>query len=156
MSDNQMIVYGNVGTEVELREAGSFAWAMFRVGSTPRYYDRQQGGWRDLPTVWVTVKAARTLAHHAAASLRLGDPVVVIGRLRTHSWEDKQSGELHRRDVLEATTVCHDLSRGTTTFQRVESTPPPEQAPQDGEAVAAFERSHGVPEAAPQAEAVPA
>ncbi|WP_370615099.1 single-stranded DNA-binding protein [Mumia sp. Pv 4-285] len=154
MSDNQMTVYGNVGTPVELRESGSFAWAMFRVGSTPRYYDRQQGGWRDLPTVWITVKAARTLAQNAATSLQLGDPVVVLGRLRTHTWQDKESGEEHRRDVLEATAVCHDLNRGTTTFRRNEPAPTVETPSQEGEAVAAFESTHAVPDLRAEAVAV--
>ncbi|KAA1418117.1 single-stranded DNA-binding protein [Mumia zhuanghuii] len=154
MSDNQMTVYGNLGTPVELRESGSFAWAMFRVGSTPRFYDRQQGGWRDLPTVWITVKAARTLAQNAAASLQLGDPVVVLGRLRTHAWKDKESGEEHRRDILEATAVCHDLNRGTTTFRRNEPAPTAEAPSQEGEAVAAFESTHAVPDQRPEPVAV--
>ncbi|MGH1565117.1 single-stranded DNA-binding protein [Mumia sp. DW29H23] len=154
MSDNQMTVYGNLGTAVDLRESGSFAWAMFRVGSTPRIFDRNQGGWRDLETVWITVKATRALAHNAAASLEVGDPVVVIGRLRTHTWEDKETREQHRRDVLEATAVCHDLNRGTTTFCRNEPSATPEAAPNEGEAVAAFESTHVVTDPAPRGEAV--
>ncbi|MBW9208285.1 single-stranded DNA-binding protein [Mumia sp. zg.B21] len=154
MSDNQMTVYGNLGTPVDLRESNGFAWAMFRVGSTPRYYDRQQGGWRDLETVWITVKATRALAQNAAASLALGDPIVVIGRLRTHSWQDRETGEQHCRDVLEATAVCHDLNRGTTEFHRNEPAATPEPAGGEGQAVAAFESTHVVDGGAPRGEPV--
>ncbi|MFD1827200.1 MULTISPECIES: single-stranded DNA-binding protein [Mumia] len=153
MSDNQMTVYGNLGTPVDYRESKGFGWAMFRVGSTPRFFDRQQGRWRDLETVWITVKASRTLAQNVAASLKTGDPVVVIGRLRSHTWEDKDTREQHQRDVLEATAVCHDLNRGTSTFTRNEPAAVQEQASSDGEAVAEFESSHTAP--APGARAEP-
>ena|SRR5699024_9123377 len=121
MSDNQIIVYGNVGTEVECRSSNGFQWAMFRVASTPRFLDRQRG-WQDLETVWFTVKVTRQLAKNASSSLRVGHPVVVVGRLRTHVWED-EAKQTQQRDVLEATAVCHDLGRGTTTFERHEPEP---------------------------------
>lgn len=117
MSDNQITVYGNVGTEVDCRDSNGFQWAMFRLGSTPRSYDRQRG-WQDLETVWFTVKVIRQLAKNVATSLQVGDPVVAIGRIRTHVWEDEDTKEVHRRAVLEATSVSHDLSRGTTRYTR--------------------------------------
>lgn len=140
--DNQMIVYGNVGTPVDFRDNKGFQWAMFRVGSTPRYYDRQQGTWRDLETVWVTVKVTRTLAQNVATSLNLGDPIVVIGRMRTHTWENKETKETHRRDVIEAHAVCHDLNRGTTAYRRSEPQSDAEPAASEGETLEQFERKH--------------
>ncbi|PJJ54190.1 single-strand DNA-binding protein [Mumia flava] len=143
MSDNTMTVYGHVGTEVDFRESNAFCWAMFRVGSTPRYFDRKQGIWRDLETVWITVKATRTLAENVKASLTVGEPVVVIGRIRTHTWQDPTTRETQRRDVLEATAVCHDLNRGTTTFRRNEQPAATEATASEGEVVRAFEASQG-------------
>lgn len=156
MSDNQMIVYGNLGTEVDYRESKGFGWAMFRLGSTPRIFDRNLGRWRDLETVWITVKASRTLGQNVASSLKVGDPVVVVGRLRSHTWEDKETREQHQRQVLEATVVGHDLNRGTGTFTRNEPAAVQEQSTSDGEAVAEFESTHAGPPPGPRPEPVPA
>jgi single-strand DNA-binding protein len=120
MSDVTVTVFGYVGTEVEFRGGnGKAERAMFRIGSTPRYYDRAAREWRDSETVWLTVKAWRDLARNVASSINKGEPVVVVGKLRTSVWTSDDGVE-HRRDVLEATTVAHDLARGTSAFHRAE------------------------------------
>lgn len=118
MSDVLMTVVGYVGTDVDYREGnGTGARAMFRVGSTPRFFDRNQGAWRDQETVWVTVKAWRTLAQNVSSSVRKGEPVIVVGKMRAQVWKDEH-GEPRRREVLEATSVGHDLTRGTSAYLR--------------------------------------
>lgn len=118
MSDVHMTLVGYVGTDVDYRDGnGTGARAMFRVGSTPRFFDRQHGAWRDQETVWVTVKAWRSLAQNVSSSVRKGEPVIVVGKVRTQVWQDEH-GETRRRDVLEATAVGHDLGRGTSAFLR--------------------------------------
>ena len=120
MSDVTVTMFGYVGSDVEFCNGGGGAdRAIFRVGSTPRFYDRAQGSWRDLETVWITVKAWRALAHNVASSISKGDPVVVVGKLRAQVWQG-EDGQQRRRDVLEASTVCHDLAKGTTAFRRAE------------------------------------
>ena len=122
MSDVTVTVFGYVGSDVEFHGSGNGSdRAIFRVGSTPRFFDRAQGSWRDLETVWLTVKAWRALAHNVASSIHKGDPVVVVGRMRTQVWTDKE-GQQQRREVLEASTVCHDLAKGTSAFRRSERT----------------------------------
>ena len=118
MGDVQVTVVGYVGTDIDYREGnGTGARAMFRVGSTPRFYDRNQGAWRDQETVWLTVQAWRTLAQNVMSSVRKGEPVIVVGKLRAHAWKDDE-GEIRRRHVLEATSVGHDLTRGTSAYLR--------------------------------------
>lgn len=119
MQDNQITISGYVGTAVEYRDQNGPPWAMFRIGSTPRYFDRQFNAWRDLETTWVTVKVTRDLARNIADSLKVGEPVLVTGKLRTQLWESKE-GESRRSEVLHANAVCHDLNRGTSIFQRVD------------------------------------
>lgn len=120
MSDVTVTLFGYVGSDVEFHGEGNGTdRAIFRVGSTPRFFDRAQGSWRDLETVWVTVKTWRALAHNVTSSIHKGDPVVVVGKLRAQVWVDKE-GQQQRRDVLEATTVCHDLAKGTSAFRRSE------------------------------------
>lgn len=122
MSEVTVTMFGYVGSDVEFHGEGNGTdRAIFRVGSTPRFFDRAQGSWRDLETVWVTVKAWRALAHNVASSIHKGDPVVVVGKMRTQVWVDKE-GQQHRRDVVEASTVCHDLAKGTSAFRRSERT----------------------------------
>ena len=118
-SDNILTFHGNVGTPVDLREGAAVPWVLFRVASTPSTWDQASRSWRDLPTTWMSVKAFRQLAQNAADSLSVGDPVVVIGRLRTETWTSKD-GELRESTVLDATLVAHDLTRGVTRFRKVD------------------------------------
>lgn len=121
MHDVQMTVSGYVGTNVDFRSSNGNGHdrATFRLGSTPRYRDRRDGEWHDHETVWMTVKVWRTLAQNVSSSVQRGEPVVVVGRLRAETW-DGEDGQPHRRDVLEASMVAHDLNRGTTAFRRNE------------------------------------
>ena len=121
MYDAMLTIGGYVGTDVEFWEGnGSGALAVFRLGSTPRWFDRSSGSWRDQETVWLTVKAWRGLAHNVKASVGKGEPVVVHGRLRASRWKDEETGEDRSRTVIEAVAVGHDLNRGTTAYRRTE------------------------------------
>jgi single-strand DNA-binding protein len=121
-NDNTMTFHGRVGTKVELRE-GSVPWVLFRVASTPSYFDQVTRTWRDLETIWISVKAWRSLAQNAADSLEVGDPVVVIGKVRTEKWTT-QDGQPRESTVLEANLIGHDLTWGVTKLQRVDRQPP--------------------------------
>lgn len=121
-NDNTMTFHGRVGTQVELREGG-VPWVLFRVASTPSYFDPATRTWRDLETIWISVKAWRNLAQNAAESLEVGDPIVVIGKLRTEKWTT-QDGQPRESTVLEANLIGHDLTWGVTKLQRVDRQPP--------------------------------
>jgi single-strand DNA-binding protein len=112
---------GYVGGDVEYRN-NTVATASFRLACTPRI--RRGGDWSDGETTWLTITCFRSLAEHAASSVRKGDPVIVIGRLRTQVWV--KDGVQQERTVLEALTIGHDLTRGTSAFNRSERTPVPE------------------------------
>ena len=117
---------GYVGGEVEVRN-GSGTVASFRLACTPRV--RRNGDWVDGNTTWLTVTCFRTLAEHAAASIKKGDPVIVVGKLRTSVW--RKNEETVERLTLEATTLGHDLNRGTATFRRIERVSMPEDREAD-------------------------
>lgn len=90
--------------------------ARFRMVSQPRRYDATAGGFIDLDSSYVTVLAWRSLANHLNTSLRKGDPVLVVGRLRVREWEHE--GRTGVAVEVDATAVGHDLSRGVSRFSR--------------------------------------
>jgi single-strand DNA-binding protein len=128
-----LTVNGHIGGEVELRrtQQGNIARATFRLACTPRVH--RQGNWTDDPTTWLTVICWRSLAEHVTDSLAKGDPVIVVGKVRTQAWTDDDGP--HERMVIEAATVGHDLTRGTARFRKVQrpDAQPAEPEPADTE-----------------------
>ncbi|MEV0284565.1 single-stranded DNA-binding protein [Kribbella sp. NPDC050820] len=121
LGETYVTVQGWVGSDLDFKElGGQTARATFRLGSTPRTFDRNLGIYVAKPTTWYTVECWRILAQNAFESVHVGQPVLVTGRLRTHEWTD-DTGETRSRVILEAFSLGHDLNRGTTTFTK---TPP--------------------------------
>lgn len=119
MFDTQISVIGNVITAPEWRrttQTGQLV-ASFKVASTARRLDRATGQWVDGNSLRVRVSCWRRLAEGVAASVMVGDPVVVCGRLYTRDWVD-EDGQHRVMYELEATAVGHDLSRGRAKFAR--------------------------------------
>jgi single-strand DNA-binding protein len=148
-----LTVSGHIGGEVEFRrtQQTNTARATFRLACTPRVH--RQGNWTDDPTTWLTVVCWRSLAEHVADSLAKGDPVVVVGRVRTQAWTD--DGQ-HERMVVEATTVGHDLSRGTSAFRRAQRADAQPVDAQPADAQDAVHEPDGDPEAGEPANGGPA
>lgn len=107
---------GYVGGDVEVRSSNGTTIASFRLACTPRI--RRGGDWVDGQTTWLSVTCFRSLADHAVGSVKKGDPLIVVGKLRTSVYE--KNGEVVERLSLEATTLGHDLTRGTSEFRRAE------------------------------------
>lgn len=119
MNDTNIVVVGNVLTAPEWRRTASTNTlvANFRVASTSRRMDRESGRWVDGNQFRVRVNCWRRLAEGVAASVRVGDPVVVTGRLFTRDWHDSEGNPRITYEV-EAVSVGHDLSRGRGRFFR--------------------------------------
>lgn len=89
----------------------------FRLASSQRTFDRQLGRWIDGDTNWYTVSSFRALAENAAESIKKGDRVVVVGRLRLRDWENTdRSGTTAE---VEAEVLGHDLGWGVADFKRI-------------------------------------
>ena len=123
VNDIDVTVVGNVISDVRhLVTPSGVPVASFRVASTSRRFDRDRGRWVDGDVTFFTVNCWRGLANNVAVSVSKGDPVMVIGRLRTRDWE---RGERRGTSVeIEAASVGHDLGRGVSTFDRARRTPP--------------------------------
>ncbi|CAI38247.1 single-stranded DNA-binding protein [Corynebacterium jeikeium] len=97
--DTQITVVGNIVADPELRYTpNGAAVANFRVASTPRRYDQQAGQFVDGEPLFLTCNVWRQPAENVANSLSKGDRVIVTGRLRQRSYDDR-NGE--RRTVFE-------------------------------------------------------
>jgi single-strand DNA-binding protein len=115
LGDTYLTVLGWIGSDPDFKEIRQSPQTTFRLGSTPRQFERALGSYVDKPTTWYTVQCWRSLAQNVFESVRVGQPVIVTGRLRTHEWTD-DVGEQRSRVVLEAFSIGHDLTRGTSTF----------------------------------------
>lgn len=136
MNETLVTMQGYVGSPVKLRPAGEVVVASFRLGCTPRRYQRATGTWSDEETQWFTVNTWRGLADNCAASLRVGDPVVVHGRMSLRSWVDAD-GVAQQTLEVQATSVGHDLNRGSSRFTKPQrDTPPAEVEPVSAEVAA--------------------
>ncbi|MBL6277354.1 single-stranded DNA-binding protein [Micromonospora fiedleri] len=119
MFDTYVTIVGNVLTAPEWRRTtqSNTLVANFKVASTARRLDRDSGRWVDGNSLRVRVNCWRKLAEGVAASVMVGDPVVVCGRLYTRDWTD-EAGNHRTLYELEAVAVGHDLSRGRGRFLR--------------------------------------
>ena len=118
MNEATVTMTGNVATQPENRttERGD-PMVRFRLACTPRRHDRATDSFVDLETTFVTVVCFRSLAENVLASISKGEPVVVCGRLRV--LERERDGRTSLTVQVEAGTIGHDLTRGTTAFTRV-------------------------------------
>jgi single-strand DNA-binding protein len=88
-----------------------------RVGIAPRYRDRATGEWQDAESSYFSVSCWERLAHHVRASMHKGEPVLVRGRFKTNTFEDKD-GRPRTETKITADVVGHDLSRGVANYIR--------------------------------------
>jgi single-strand DNA-binding protein len=116
MSDN-ITVRGFVATEIKSSTTpGGVGTATFRMGSTERRYDRGSSTWVDGNTNWFTVQGYRQLAGNMGCSIKKGQRVIVVGRLKLRSWE--KDGRIYHATEIDAESVGHDLMWGSANFIR--------------------------------------
>ena len=90
---------GNLVDDPELRFTPSgAAVANFRIASTPRTYDRQTGEWKDGESLFLSCSVWRQAAENVAESLQRGMRVIVQGRLKSRSYDDREG---NKRTVVE-------------------------------------------------------
>jgi single-strand DNA-binding protein len=88
----------------------------FRLAASQRRFDRSQNKWVDGETNWYTITAFRQLAINVAQSVSKGDRITVSGKVRVRDWDN---GERAGTSVeVEAATLGHDLTWGTSNFTR--------------------------------------
>jgi single-strand DNA-binding protein len=115
--DNQVTIVGNLTRDPELRYTpNGAALVKFGIAWSRRAPD-ESGQWRDVETSFFNVTAWRQLAENVAETLTQGMRVVVIGRLRTNSWETPE-GEKRSVVEIEADEVAPSLKWATGKIER--------------------------------------
>ncbi len=91
-SVNKVILIGNLGKDPEVKYTPQgTAVAKFSLATNDRYKDKE-GNWQDR-TEWHNITAWARTAEICGEYLKKGGKVYIEGSMRTHSWDDKQSGQ---------------------------------------------------------------
>jgi len=91
-SVNKVILLGNLGKDPEVKYTPQGTpVAKFSLATNERFKDKD-GNWQDR-TEWHNITAWARTAEIAGEYLKKGSKVYIEGSLRTHSWDDKQSGQ---------------------------------------------------------------
>jgi single-strand DNA-binding protein len=84
-------IVGNLVDDPELRfTPAGVAVAKFRIASTPRRFNKTTNEWEDGEALFLTCSVWRQAAENVAESLARGVRVIVQGRLKQRSYEDRE------------------------------------------------------------------
>ena len=118
-NENAITIVGNLADDPELRYTPSgTAVTNVRVAVNRRRRDAQTGDWVDELDGFFTCNVWRDMAENVAQSLTKGTRVLVTGRLRSRSYEDRQ-GETRWVTEIEADEVCPSLRWATADISKV-------------------------------------
>jgi single-strand DNA-binding protein len=119
VSDNQVTLTGNLTDDPELRFTPSgVAVANFRLAVDQRVWDTD--GWKDGESSYFRVNVWRDQAEHVSRSLHKGARCVVVGRLKSRSWETPEG---QRRSAVEV-----DAEEVGMSLRFAPVAPPPAEA----------------------------
>jgi single-strand DNA-binding protein len=91
-SVNKVILLGNLGKDPEVKYTPQGTpVAKFSIATNERFKDKE-GNWQDR-TEWHNITAWARTAEIAGEYLKKGSKVYIEGSLRTHSWDDKTTGQ---------------------------------------------------------------
>ncbi|HEX3212320.1 MAG TPA: single-stranded DNA-binding protein, partial [Actinomycetota bacterium] len=115
-NDNQVMLVGNLTDDPELRfTPNGAAGANFRLAVTPRV--REGDSWKDGETSFFRINVWRQQAENVAETLQKGTRCIVVGRLRTRSWETPE-GEKRSVTEVEADEIGPSLKFATAKVER--------------------------------------
>lgn len=144
--DNVITIVGNVADDPELRYTPSgVAVANVRVAVNQRFFNRDTNAWDERLDGFFTCNIWRDMAENVAESVKKGARVVVCGRLKSRSFEDKD-GNTRWVTEIEADEIAPSLRFAKATVER---------AGGGGQTKPQEARQWGVPAAAPEPDDVP-
>lgn len=110
---NRVVLFGNLGTDPELRVAPTGTSLLtFRLATTEVYLDKNQA--RQERTEWHTVTMFGKRAEPLSRLLSKGSRVLVEGRIHTSSYEKDGQKKSKTEIVASDIVLAGSASRGTT------------------------------------------
>ena len=134
-STNLVVISGRLTRDPDLKFISSGKAVCQLSLANTRYY-KDKSGERKEDTSFVDVTCWDKTAEWVGESLKKGRPVMVEGRLKSESWEDKTSGQKRSKLAIQATSVVPLDWDGEKGESRPTSQPKPaatnqEELPQD-------------------------
>jgi single-strand DNA-binding protein len=117
MTEINLSINGNVVSDpVMIPTKTGVPMCSMRIAVNQRRFDKATQVWLDADTTYLSVTSWRGLAENVGASIKKGDPVIVVGKLKVREWtSDEKSGTSVE---VEASSIGHDLGRGMAVFSR--------------------------------------
>jgi single-strand DNA-binding protein len=115
---NKVVLIGRLGRDPEPIQLESAKKVNISLATTEVYYDRENQK-REI-TEWHNVVMWRKLAETAEKYLRKGDLLYVEGKIRTRSWEDKETQQ--KRYMVEVQADHMQMLGGSRSNQANGST----------------------------------
>jgi single-strand DNA-binding protein len=131
MSDvNKVFVLGNLGRDPDLKFTdGGKAVARLSVATTRRWTNRESGETVE-ETEWHRVSVWGKQAEMCDKFLSKGNKVHVEGRLRTSSWDDKETGKKKYSTEIVAENISFlTTDRQSDSASPSRQSPPPQRQP---------------------------
>jgi single-strand DNA-binding protein len=149
MNLNQVTLCGRLGRDPEMRyTAGGAAVCNFSMAISSWIKKKDEEGY-DENVVWIDVTCWGKIAERAAAQAKKGTEVLVVGRLDTRSWEDKDDpSKKHFRTFVTALNVQFGHGRISADSQDEKTdTPstPPANTTADSQAASAADDGGDLP-----------
>ena len=120
MPDNTVTLVGNCTRDAELRftPSGS-AIVSFGLAVNRKWQNRQSQEWEE-EVSFFDVTGFGSLAENAAESISKGDRIIVTGRLRQETWDDKNTGDKRSKISVVADEVAPSLRWASAQVTRNE------------------------------------
>ena len=104
---NKVTLIGNVGKDPDCRTINEQPCCTFSLATSESYKDKN-GEWQNL-TEWHNIVTWRKTAEYCEKYLKKGMQVLVEGKLRTRSWQDKETNKtMYATDVIVDTVKILD------------------------------------------------
>lgn len=109
-------LHGRLGQEPELRYAKT-GTAVVKLSVVTNVRRKDGDAWVDADVTWWNVTAFKTLAENICETLKKGDEVIIVGKVKQRTWETPD-GEKRSTFEVTADHVGPDLARATAVVTR--------------------------------------
>lgn len=104
---NKVTLIGNVGKDPDCRNINEQPCCTFSLATSESYKDKN-GEWQNL-TEWHNIVTWRKTAEYCEKYLKKGMQILVEGKIKSRSWQDKDSGKtMYATDIVVETVKILD------------------------------------------------